>query len=958
MPSTIDDKHGCRRITYQFITSTEQLLGFPDAQPVRVSFTSLLTKIKYTGANFLLEFNDFDHVVPERNLSYVTKIRCKNGEASRLAKMSVSLLCRYFDINPPNFDDEGGLTTKKAEEPEVFCIDDVYMKVLCFARCNGIYLSKNSKSSIFLDDITPISLEQSVKIAGEYYKRQRGSDGTFKSEESGTNSTSQNSKSILTILRNLSRLNNDPNSKFKFANLVNHSDSLTKLIVQLETEAMTDVPKRSITDLRHNPLFLPVVQLQTGYASNLKPRDSFASQNEFNSQLMSTQQPDYFMYPSSQMPQMGSEDDATPKNNIEAANTGSIQEATSLTPYTPRIERNKRRKLVSVVGDESLPDGCAEHIEDINSNNRVHTTWDPVTFSFGDVGTSFTIVGRVAAVSKLAGNSESKLYIISNDTFVDNKEDKMTLIPFLNCLEVIYTEPLPLMEGYQFEIVRSRWNFEGNPNFTNSSWRFYLKSFKTVNIEISGGKKEPMSVPNRQSSTYKGARKVDLESSAIPIAKEKEDDEEKSIILFQDLILDPRRPKYITMLGLFVSCSFEHPTYVTMVFTDFTKNCNLPQKYLFDRYILRSDIKLDLDSGYRVIMYNNFFQEFNRKITDLFRSINGTNGVLGVRELRDYNSENISQRGIVCKLGLKAQYFRGKLNLIVRECTPVIRGDEVSQRWSATNRGKLMNFYRNAAAYLNDNGLTSMYIVDNYSKFFPFTRSIKKGDAKIVLESDSLATTSNPESTDDSVYEGSEDEEGQGRGYVTDPQSLDCEESQPPSLNAGLSKFYVNDYDCSENISLLNFIKQIDNNLYTLRKVKLLHFEYYKGENVLEFYVTNVLNSNGPINPINILRIYIFGTKNLRYFLNKSEIPEEDGVNTFSPESVSALEFPEQEMSELVGKEFEFKLKRGSLRLSRDGKVPAIHLLIWCPIELTLEELQYQQRYLLPSDTIVKTEGG
>ena len=957
MPSTTDNKHGCHRITYQFITSTEQLLEFPDAQPVHVSFTSLLTKIKYTGSNFLLEFNDFNHVVSERNVSYVAKIRCKNGEASRLAKISVSLLCRYFDINPPNPDDENKVAPNEAEERDVFCIGDVHMKVLCFARCDGIYLSKNSKSSIFLDDITPISLEQSVKIASEYYKRQRGSDGAIKSEVSSTNIADQNGKSILTILRNLSRLNNDPNSKFKFSNLVNHSKSLAKLIGQLEIKVVTGVPKKVITDLRHNPLFLPAAQLQIGYASNLKPRDSFASQNEFNSQLMSTQQPDYSTYLSSQMPQTGSEDDTTSKNHTESANAEEIKETTFLTPYTPRIDGSKRRKLASVAWNGSLPDGSSGSI---TSNNKVHTTWDPVTFCFGDVGTIFTVIGRVAAVSKLAGNFESKLYIVTNDTSTDNKGGKMTLIPFLNCLEVIYTEPLPLVEGFQFEIVRLRWDFEGSPSSSNYSWRFYLKSFKTLNTEIGGGEKRPKSAPNWQTSAYRGVRKVGLESLATPVAKEKEDDEEKSIVLFQDLILDPNKPKYVTMLGLFVSCSFEHPTYVTMVFTDFTRNCNLPQKYLFDRYILRNDIKLDLDSGYRVIMYNNFFQEFNRRVTDLFRSINGTNSPLGIRELRDYNSENISQRGIVCKLVLKAQYFRGKLNLIVRECIPVTRGDEVSQRWSVANRGKLVNFYRNAAAYFNNNGLTSMYMVDNYSKFFPFTRSIRRGEAKIVLESDSLATTPDSESVDDSVYEGSEDEdeEGQGGEYVTDPQDSDCEESQPPNLNAELSKFNVNDYDCGANIGLLNFVKQIDNNLYTLREVKLLQFVYYEGEKVLEFYVTNDLNATGFINPMNILRIYIFGTKSLRYFLNKSEIPEEDRSNTFSPEGDSALEFPKQEMSKLVGKQFEFKLKRSSLRLSRDSKIPPVYLLIWCPIELTLEELQCQQRYLSPSDTIVKAEGG
>lgn len=145
--------------------------------------------------------------------------------------------------------------------------------------------------------------------------------------------------------------------------------------------------------------------------------------------------------------------------------------------------------------------------------------------------------------------------------------------------------------------------------------------------------------------------------------EEKDDSVSKfndQIIMFKELSLQNEREKFIRIVGLCVSITNENPKFVSLCLTDFTINENERVKYLFDRYIDSWECyKLRLNEGYRVIMYPNFFKEFNKDIQRLYDG-------KSIFELTSGMTGNVSHQRIVVELTLRATRYGDLLNLVVR----------------------------------------------------------------------------------------------------------------------------------------------------------------------------------------------------------------------------------------------------------------------------------------------------
>lgn len=132
------------------------------------------------------------------------------------------------------------------------------------------------------------------------------------------------------------------------------------------------------------------------------------------------------------------------------------------------------------------------------------------------------------------------------------------------------------------------------------------------------------------------------------------------LMMFKELTLQDKNERFVRIVGLCVSITNENPKFVSLCLTDFTTNENERIKYLFDRYIDSwGCYKLKLNEGYRVIMYPNFFKEFDKEIQREY-------GGKSIFELTSGTTGNISHLRIVVELTLRATRYGDLLNLVVR----------------------------------------------------------------------------------------------------------------------------------------------------------------------------------------------------------------------------------------------------------------------------------------------------
>lgn len=604
-------------------------------------------------------------------------------------------------------------------------------------------------------------------------------------EEATNKTNTPEGKVISDTFHNLIKMNKDPKEPFKFVNLANYSKKFANFIKEIE---LIKSNSEEATILK-NPIF--------GVTRFLCPPEE--SQDDFNSQCMGT----------------GGTFDTMGLDPIEESDS-------SMESSSPAGRAKKRCKLNDIPKEQEA-------------------ALRPEMMLYGNIGALYHLTGKVVGIypSKFDrvedyNNCNLRLYFIPKD-WNTNDEKMHTLVPNVNCIEIVIQKSSPIHEMFRCLIKGS----EGLET---------LLMHRDISLQIQRSKWELKDSLYSCFWSLQNLNQQDILLSNVKLQSKSKTLKRDPLIKFRDLTINSYEVKFVTMIGLLVSCTFESTSYTSMVFTDFTDNTSISQKFLFDRFLIDFDNKIESYGGFRTIMYPNQFDEFNDLIIKDF------NGVSIRQMFQEGTGENLSHRGIVCKISLKLKMFNDKLNAIMRECIPLTKEEKLTQDDEIT---QLNEFYESAMRRLKQISIRRYY--DFYSKCFPL---VKTTDGFVVL------------------------------------RKQKTHEHLIPSLNVDISMHELKD---GSNIPKLNAIEKLHPTLYKVEG-QILGIEYR--QNHLELLITNDIISKDFIDPTRILRIEIFSSKNLKYFFNKTnrEIDDND-IETLKNLS--------------LGEEFTFKIARGLIQLTQ-----------------------------------------
>lgn len=630
-------------------------------------------------------------------------------------------------------------------------------------------------------------------------------------EEATNKKITPEGKVISDTFYNLIKINKNPKEAFQFVKLRNYSEKFANFINEMER--IKSSSEEAI--ILKNPIF--------GVTRFLCPPEE--SQDDFNSQCMGT----------------GETFDTMGLDPIEESDS-------SMEPSSPAGRAKKRCKLNEISKNQAaiLP---------------------PERVLYGNIGASYNLTGKVVGIyptkfdrAEDFNNCNLRLYFIPKDWNV-NEEKILTLVPNVNCVEIVIEKNSTIHEMF-------RCLMKGSEGLET------LLMHRDISLQIQRTKWPLKDALYSTFWSLKNINQQDILLSSVKLQTKANTSKRDPLVKFQDLRINSYEVKFVTMIGLLVSCSFEYNSYISMVFTDFTDNSSISQKYLFDRFLLDFDNRLESHGGFRTIMYPNQFAEFNELIIKNFGGVSLRNMFL------ENTGENLSHRGIVCKMSLKLKMYNDKLNAIMRECIPITTAEQVTEDDEIIH---LNEFYEAAMRRIRQRSIKIYY--DYYSKCFPLA---KTSDGTVVL--------------------------GHQKRH----------EHAIPSLNVDISMHELKD---GSNIPMLNQIQKLHSTLLYKVEGQIVGIEYIK--NHLDLLITNDIISKDFIDPTRIIRIEILSPKNLKYFFNKTnkEIDDND---------IEALK------SLSLGEEFTFKIARGLIQLTQ--RKHQIGLLMWSPIECTYEEMKSQLR--------------
>lgn len=425
------------------------------------------------------------------------------------------------------------------------------------------------------------------------------------------------------------------------------------------------------------------------------------------------------------------------------------------------------------------------------------------------LGSAVKVLGRMVGMYPIGSNTDRdlRLYFVPHDW--PCLEDT-NLVHDVNCLEVIvqpgtrlhelfckvYEAPSMftdiLKEDYlPIEIVRTKWALRDDLH--SSYW-----ALKHV------GQEEEMFA------------RLPKPTSAPQTAKEQ-------FALFKDITAVEHPPRYFRMIGLLVSCTFEETKsdrkgFINMVFTDFTEN-TIGQKLLLEPFLIDFNNKLEGHQGFRALMYRDDFSRYDQNIRRAYG--------YSLKDMRLPNcGQNLSHKGIVCKLLLKVKLFDGKLNAIIRQFEPITR--DYTFRYK-DEEAYLKRFHRAAFERI---GLDAMLRHEaNYTKCFP--------------------------------------------PLPTSREML----SRPQPLKNMLQLDDIADYDVhsASDIAELNK-KQHETRILYRVEGQVLAVHHSDDTSHIEILISNDLISADYADPARILRITIPSGDSLRFFLSASDASFHDAV--------------------------------------------------------------------------------
>ncbi|CCE89429.1 telomere-binding protein CDC13 TDEL_0A00970 [Torulaspora delbrueckii] len=744
-------------LQYKYITSTAAYDEFPLESCVAIEFVALLTSISYERTHYLLELHNFADGNPDK-MPFLVKVRCSDQFAEKLARMTISLMFQCLEIDLPD-------SILDEHTP----LNDIHLESLCFVKCQCLYLSKESKYGVYLENIKPFNAASVMDLALNH------KDGHI-------------GKTIFNIMQNLIRMDTRFTSPFKFARLNNPPKDFRRLIEKL---------KANQPALVNNPLF-------TANRLNSAPAES---QNEFNSQCMGS------------------------SGSFDTMGFDAVEESDS--SVEPELTVRKKPRLAG---------------SDIQPNTSMSMV----------LGTTVKLVGQIAGLFPVGPDAagDFRLYFIPHDWPNAPHEP---FVAGVNCLECFVERASPL-----YKLIDAV--FDTPDAFHDILARANL----VIDVERTEWHLHDNLHSSRWTLTHVDQQEELMNRIQTPNSKR------DPLIEFKDLTLRGQEVKYVTMIGLLVSCSFENPSFVSMVFTDFTSNLDINQKFLFDRFLLDFDNKLDQESGFRVIMYANQFAIFDKQLRELYND-------LSLRNMFMPNSgENVSHKGILCRMSLKLKLYNDKLNAIVRYCTPISTTTRLAYR---DERLQLQNIRESALKILRQPSLNRFY--DNFTVCFPLVQ-------------------------DRSVWRVSMKE----RRPVVPELRLNAEDEEMVTCTTGTEPRVVRD------IAALNGSgpQAPENGTSSVHRVEgqLLLLQLKNGS--VQLHVTNELITGNYVVPARILTL---------------ELPTSQAVQSF-----------DQDCSDVLGEEFCFTVTRRNLpllELNPTGKRLLVWCPIECSLPELRSQLRHSQ---------------
>lgn len=197
-----------------FVSSSKDFEGYPSKAIVPVQFVALLTSIHLTETKCLLGFSNFERRGDQsQEDQYLIKLKFKDRGSERLARITISLLCQYFDIELPDLDSDSGAS------PTVI-LRDIHLERLCFSSCKALYVSKHGNYTLFLEDIKPLDLVSVISTISTK------STNSSKHSSSELISECDLNNSLVDIFNNLIEMNRDEKNRFKFVKLIHYDIEL------------------------------------------------------------------------------------------------------------------------------------------------------------------------------------------------------------------------------------------------------------------------------------------------------------------------------------------------------------------------------------------------------------------------------------------------------------------------------------------------------------------------------------------------------------------------------------------------------------------------------------------------------------------------------------------------------------------------------------------------------------
>ncbi|CAI4037693.1 hypothetical protein SMKI_04G0230 [Saccharomyces mikatae IFO 1815] len=867
-----------------FVKSSKDFEGYASKAIVPVHFVALLTSIYLTETKGLLVFSNFEEGESQvEKDQYIIKLKFKDRSSERLARMTISLLCQYFDIELPDLDSGSTLILK-----------DIHLERLCFSSCKALYVSRSGNYTLFLEDIKPLDI---VNVINSISTKSQKSGTEFL--PSGPIIESNLREPLLDIFNNLIKMNIDERNSFKFVRLIHYNTELKKFI----QEQQSLLSQKSKTKLI-NPFFAPN-RLGIPYVE---------TQNEFNSQLMTLNSEQPITDISSNGDDMRySTDPIEESDSSTISSTGKfVSPGSCIQSHTPERKTSVPNNWLDNDSEGKNKRRLSFQCTSAPSSQQII---DYERLSLAKVGSVERLKGKFVGMypSHFSGITEFRyctLKLYFTHLSVSKIPDKI-LIPGTNCIEII----IPTMERIRelFGVLNCQNSMISNILLLDKPdpisveiERVMWNNDETISPGLTVWSLKNISVKTQAQASAQSPAKS-LPPVNAPRTKMRKMAEKDPTIEFCHLELNTFETKYVTMFGMLVSCSFDKPAFVSFVFTDFTTN-DIVQNYLYDRYLVDYEAKLELNEGFKAIMYRNQFETFDSKILNIFNK--------RLNELQNGRDENLSQHGIVCKMNIKVKIYNGKLNAIVRECVPVLQS-QVRSVASPSQSEHLRSFYQRAFKRIGESAISRYF--EEYQRFFPIQRNKTSHLAQL--------------KTAVSGHE-QDHEPGQLHTSMVPTEYI-------PDLNADVSSF---DIECTDIFPLLNSLSRCPHprqihktsTLYSCRG-RIIAIEYMASD--ICFHITNEfsLSQGRSADSQKVLKLHIITPKNFAYFFNRP--------NAYIQRQ--SLEEIYTQLTQFLGHSFQFNIT-SSYKLLPET---ALALQIWCPIECTLRELQQQLAHLKAATT-------